>query len=47
MEEIIKMLAVIDHYGTQSELIYIAKGKYELPTSFGTLKKQVIRWLKR
>ena len=39
------MLNGLDHYG-QSEAIEIAKGKYELPKTFGNFFKQVKRELK-
>lgn len=33
IKQILAMLSSLDHYG-KSELIEIAKGKYELPTTF-------------
>ena len=46
IEEIIKMLKEQDYYGS-SEIIEIAKGKYEYPDTFTKIKKQFKRWLKR
>ncbi len=42
---IIDALQIDDHYG-QSELIEIAKGKYELPTTFKKGFKQIKRQIK-
>jgi len=39
---ILEMLQLDDHYG-QSELIEIAKGKYEIPTTFKQTFKQIKR----
>jgi len=46
IEEIIRMLKENDYY-KQSEVIEIAKGKYEYPDTFGKIKRQFKRWLKR
>lgn len=40
--QIIDLLKVDDFYG-QSEVIDIAKGKYQLPTNFREIKKQIKR----
>jgi len=42
---IIELLQIDDHYG-QSEIIEIAKGKYELPKTFLDTYKQLKRQLK-
>jgi len=42
---IIEMLQMDEHYG-QSEIIEIAKGKYELPATFSDTFKQFKRQLK-
>ena len=42
---IIEMLQMDEHYG-QSEIIEIAKGKYELPSSFSGTIKQFKRQIK-
>lgn len=42
---IIEMLQIDEHYG-QSEIIEIAKGKYQLPTTFSDTFKQFKRKLK-
>jgi hypothetical protein len=42
---ILEMLQLNEHYG-QSELIEIAKGKYELPKTFSATFKQFKRKLK-
>lgn len=48
LKQIIELLQMEDHYG-QSETIEIAKGKYELPTTWKIGKRQIkrqIQWLK-
>lgn len=49
IKKILDLLLVLDHYG-QSEVIEIAKGKYELPITFKKGYKQIkrqIKWQKR
>jgi hypothetical protein len=46
IKNILDLLALQEHYG-QSELIEIAKGKYELQTSFKQAFKQLKRQWKR
>jgi hypothetical protein len=49
IEQILNLLKASSHYG-QSELIEIAKGKYEYPKTFSDFFKQVKRefkWRKR
>lgn len=45
LKEIIDMLQLDDHFG-QSENIEIAKGKYELPKTIKTAKRQLKREIK-
>jgi len=48
LKQILELLQCTGHYG-QSELIEIAKGKYELPTTFkkGYIQlKREMKWLK-
>jgi hypothetical protein len=49
LKQILELLQRTEHYG-QSELIEIAKGKYELPTTFKkgyTQLKREIKWQKK
>jgi hypothetical protein len=49
IKQIIEMLNSFEHYG-RSEMIEIAKGKYEYPQSFKAFYKQVkreLQWRKR
>ncbi len=46
IENIIELLKLQEHYGS-SEVVEIAKGKYEYPDTFTKIKKQFKRWLKR
>lgn len=46
IKEILNLLMMGDHYG-ESETIEIAKGKYELPNSWGKGFKQIKRQWKR
>jgi hypothetical protein len=48
LKQILELLQCTEHYG-QSELIEIAKGKYELPGTFKkgyTQIKREMKWLK-
>lgn len=45
IKQIMEMLNSLDHYG-QNELIEIAKGKYELPTTFKKGYSQIKRYYK-
>jgi hypothetical protein len=48
LKQILELLQCTEHYG-QSELIEIAKGKYELPATFKkgyTQLKREIKWQK-
>lgn len=42
IKNIIEMLKSQNHYGN-NDLIEVAKGRYELPTTFSTLLKQIKR----
>jgi hypothetical protein len=49
IKQLLDLLLSLDHYG-QSEVIEIAKGKYELPNTFKKGFKQIkreIKWQKR
>lgn len=46
IKEILDMLKLTEHYNV-SENIEIAKGKYERPTTFKKLIKQIKRWKAR
>jgi hypothetical protein len=49
LKQILELLQCTEHYG-QSELIEIAKGKYELPATFKkgyTQIKREIKWPKK
>ncbi len=49
LKQILELLQCTEHYG-QSELIEIAKGKYELPATFkkGYIQlKREIKWQKK
>lgn len=45
LKNILQLLQLHEHYGV-SENIEIAKGKYELPTTFKKGKNQIIRLIK-
>ncbi len=45
IEKLLQLLLSMDHYG-QSEVIEIAKGKYELPNTFKKGYKQIKRQIK-
>jgi hypothetical protein len=49
IKTLLDLLLALDHYG-QSEVIEIAKGKYEMPNTFKKGYKQIkrqIKWQKR